>query len=100
MVGDSGWRSPVTFFGKVFSEQSWTLGRKPQCHLEQALSWDPETKEARCSGRPGVQKSGHLLDSNLLQNMQAGWRPVAEKRVSGSLQASNETVTSRPLRVA
>lgn len=68
MVGDSGWRSPVTFFGKVFSEQSWTLGRKPQCHLEQALSWDPETKEARCCGRPGVQKSGHLLDSNLLQN--------------------------------
>lgn len=74
MVGDSGWRSPMTFFSKVFSEQSWTLGRKPQCHLEQALSWDPETKEARCSGRPGVQKSGHLLDSNLLQNAGDLWQ--------------------------
>lgn len=83
----------LTFNGKVFSEQSWTQERKPQCHLEWVLSWDPETKEARCSGRPGVQKSGHLLDFDSFQN--AGRLDiVAEDRVSGSLQASSEMVTS------
>ena len=85
----------MTFIGKIFSEQSRTPGRKPRCHLEQALSWDPETKEARCSGRPGLQKSGHLLDSDLLQN--AGRLDTCGRgKGLWELQASSEMVTSRP----